>query len=57
VLPEAVGGMPFRPVEFDGMTITPYVNDKGRLAYSYRATGVRPVGQRPAPSGKSGAAQ
>jgi hypothetical protein len=43
VLPEAIAGMPFRPVEFEGMTVTPYVNDKGRLAYSYRATGVHPV--------------
>lgn len=56
VLPEAMGGMPFRPVEFDGMTVTPYVNDKGRLAYSYRATAVRAVGSRPAPA-KAGAAQ
>lgn len=55
VLPEAIGGMPFRPVEFDGMTVTPYVNDKGRLAYSYRATGVRGVGVRTA--AKAGAAQ
>ena len=45
VLPEALAGMPFRPVEFDGMTVTPYVNDKGRLAYSFRAAGVRPVAQ------------
>ena len=56
VLPEAVGGMPFRPVEFDGMTVTPYVNDKGRLAYSYRATAVRAVGARPVPV-KAGASQ
>ena len=47
VLPEAIGGMPFRPVFFEGMTVTPYVNDKGRLAYSYRATGVRPIGSQP----------
>ena len=39
VLPEALS----RPVEFDGMTVTPYVNDKGRLAYSLRAAGVRPA--------------
>jgi hypothetical protein len=56
VLPEAIGGMPFRPVEFDGMTVTPYVNDKGRLAYSYRAAAVRAVGSRPAPA-KAGATQ
>ena len=29
------------PVEFDGLTVTPYVNDKGRIAFSYRATGMR----------------
>ncbi len=42
-LPEAVGELPFRPVEFDGMTVTPYVTDKGRLGYSLRAKGVRAV--------------
>ena len=42
VPPEAPSGMPFRPVEFDGLTVTPYVDDKrGRIAYSYRATGMR----------------
>ena len=55
VLPEALGGMPFRPVEFDGMTVTPYVNDKGRLAYSYRAASVR--GVIPRATAKSGGAQ
>src|ERR1700712_5216272 len=29
VPPEAVNGLPFRPVEFDGMTVTPYVDEKG----------------------------
>lgn len=28
-------------VEFDDLTVTPYVNDKGRIAFSLRATGVR----------------
>jgi hypothetical protein len=50
VLPEALPGMPFRPVEFEGMTVTPYVNDKGRLAYSYRAGGDRPVTQQARPA-------
>jgi hypothetical protein len=54
VLPEAMAGMPFRPVEFDGMTVTPYVNDKGRLAYSFRAADVRPITQARPP--KSAAA-
>ncbi|MFC5996021.1 plasmid replication, integration and excision activator [Pseudonocardia hispaniensis] len=42
--PEAMAGLPFRPVEFDGLTVTPYVNDNGgraRIAYSLRATGMR----------------
>ncbi|MFI2666598.1 MULTISPECIES: transcriptional regulator [Micromonospora] len=29
---------PFQPVEFEGLTVTPYVGSNGRLAYSYRAT-------------------
>jgi len=52
VLPAPVPGSPFTPVEFDGMTATPYVDtsrcqakDTGkcgaRLAYSLKATGVR----------------
>ncbi|RZU52525.1 hypothetical protein EV385_4391 [Krasilnikovia cinnamomea] len=31
----------FQPVEFEGLTVTAYVDQKsGRLAYSYRATGI-----------------
>ncbi len=45
VLPNApIPGMPFTPVEFDGLTGTPYVSDSNgrpRLAWSFRATGVR----------------
>ena len=33
---------PFEPVEFDGLTVTPYVTDKGRLAFSLRARSIRP---------------
>jgi hypothetical protein len=29
----------FAPVAFEGMTVTPYVGNNGRLAYSFRATG------------------
>lgn len=52
VLPKAVMG-PFRPVEFTGLTVTPYVEVSGRnpqgepiarVAYSYRATGVQAPG-------------
>ncbi len=44
VPPEAAPGLPIRPVEFDGMTVTPYLNENGgraRVAYSFRATGMR----------------
>ncbi|KLL12185.1 hypothetical protein [Protofrankia coriariae] len=46
VPPESLAGTPFRPVEFDGLTLTPYVNTNGqkpRQAYSWWATGIRPV--------------
>jgi hypothetical protein len=43
VLPPAPPGMPFLPVEFHGLTVTPYVSQAGRLAYSFRAAGVTPV--------------
>ena len=42
--PEALPGLPFRPVEFEGLTVTPYVDTNGarpRLAFSIRATGMR----------------
>jgi hypothetical protein len=38
----------FVRVEFSGLTVTPYVNQAGRLAYSLKATGVRGLGGRPA---------
>ena len=52
MLPSPATGSPFTPVEFDGMTATPYVDasrcqakDTGRCAarqaYSLKATGVR----------------
>ena len=45
VLPAAPAGLPFVPVEFSGLTVTPYVNQGGRLAYSLKATGVRVPGR------------
>lgn len=58
VPPEAAAGMPIRPVEFDGMTVTPYLNENGgrpRVAYSLRATGMRAPGAGGAkPSPRSG---
>ena len=43
VPPEAPAGLPFRPVEFEGLTVTPYVDEQARAgsAYSLRATGMR----------------
>ena len=58
VPPEAAAGMPIRPVEFDGMTVTPYLNENGgrpRVAYSLRATGMRsPSAGGAKPSPRSG---
>jgi hypothetical protein len=45
VLPPPSPGSPFIAVEFTEMTVTPYVNQAGRLAYSLKATGVRAAGR------------
>ena len=47
VVPAGPPGSPFAPVEFTGLTVTPYVNQAGRLAYSLKATGIRAPGSRP----------
>lgn len=44
VPPPKIQGFPFAPVEFEGLTITPYANHKGRIAHSFRATGMRAPG-------------
>ncbi len=42
VPPAPAPGMPFAAVEFDLLTVTPYVDDKrGRVAYSFRAREMR----------------
>jgi hypothetical protein len=51
VPPQPVAGVPFTPVEFDGITVTPYVNGNGRLAYSIRVREMNAV--RPATAAKS----
>ena len=59
VLPPAPAGSPFVPVEFAGLTVTPYVTQAGRLAYSLKATGVRALVRhtsRPGPDAKDAAA-
>ncbi|MFC4013926.1 plasmid replication, integration and excision activator [Nonomuraea purpurea] len=54
--PPAVPGLPITPVEFVGMTVTPYVGQTGRLAYSIRATGMRSPRAKQAPASKEAAA-
>jgi hypothetical protein len=52
VLPSPTGGAPFVPVEFTGLTVTPYVNQStNRLAFSIKATGVRAAGGPGGPAG------
>lgn len=44
VLPEALPGLPFTPVEFDGLTGTAYIEENGdfsKISWSLRASGVR----------------
>ncbi|WP_436773183.1 plasmid replication, integration and excision activator [Yinghuangia sp. YIM S09857] len=54
VLPDELPGLPFRPVEFEGLTVTPWVNGAGRLAYSFRAAGLRaPMGVGGKAAGKA----
>jgi hypothetical protein len=45
--PEIAPDSGIRPIEFSGMTVTPYVDQRGRLALSYRATGVHARGKSP----------
>ena len=59
VQPVPPTGNLFEPVEFENLMVTPYANDKGRMAYSFRATAITtPKGgktQAP-PAGQSGKA-
>lgn len=73
VAPSPALGAPFPEVVFDGVTVLPWVDGqrcknrrhddrecRGRVAFSLRASGMRPAGQRPSASvtaGKSGSAQ
>jgi hypothetical protein len=49
--PVAPTGHPFEAVEFENLTVTPYVTDKGRMAWSLRATGLK-AARTPAHAGK-----
>jgi hypothetical protein len=51
--PAKMQGFPFAAVEFENLTVTPYANNKGRIAYSFRATGMRAPGR----AGKTGSAE
>jgi hypothetical protein len=55
VPPATADGVPFRPVEFDGLTATPYVqtlaSGRGKLSWSFRASGMRAPGRAPATVG------
>ena len=57
VPPAVVEGMPFRPVEFEGLTATPYVattaSGRSRLAWSFKATGMRAPKRVPVGTGKA----
>jgi hypothetical protein len=47
VPPEAVGGLPFRPVVLDGMTVAPRAEVSGQakwITWTIRATGMRAPG-------------
>ena len=63
VPPESMPDVPFRPVEFEGLTITPYVDTNGsrpKVAFSFRATGMRAPGKsgsKAAPAGGSAGEQ
>ena len=46
--PPEAAGLPFRPVAFDDLSVTPYVKENGgrpRVAFSLRATGMKPATQ------------
>jgi hypothetical protein len=55
VPPESAPGLPFRPVEFEGLTATPYVqtmaSGRSKLMWSFRASGMRAPKTAPALTG------
>jgi hypothetical protein len=51
VPPEALPGLPFRPVVFEGLTALPYIDDGGnfaRIAWSFKAGGIKAPAAAPA---------
>lgn len=65
VPPAAVAGMPFRPVEFEDLVVTPWIDssrERPRIAWSLRASGMHAPGSagkglRPAQTPVSGQSQ
>jgi hypothetical protein len=56
VPPDAVGDLPFRPVEFDGLVVVPYVVEgpgRPRVAYSMRAESMRAPNRGKASGGQA----
>ena len=54
VQPVPPTGAMFEPVEFENLMVTPYANDKGRMAFSFRATAiVAPKGGKSTPASGS----
>lgn len=46
--PPEANGLPFRPVFFEGLSVTPYVKENGgrpRVAFSLRAKEMKPAGK------------
>ena len=54
LLPDLMAGTPFRPVEFEGLRLRPYVNGQGRLAYSFSASTMRGPGAVAKPAAVNG---
>ena len=46
---------PFELVEFESLTVTPYVTEKGRMGYSLRAAGIKAARALGNPAGKDAA--
>jgi hypothetical protein len=58
VPPEPVAGSPFRLVEFEGLTARPYAqttaNGRGKLAWSFKATGMKAPAGAKVPASSNG---
>ena len=47
--PPEIQGLPFRPVVLDDLAVVPYIKEgagRPRIAYSFRASGLRGTGPR-----------